>query len=166
MKLKENNLAFSLIEILIIISIIGILSTFAIIALGSVREKARDTKRKNDISTIGRFMTLSCFLPNDGAGKYDLADLAAELLLQNPKYEKYLKSIPQDPLSGTAIQSNYTYIVNEDGDKCALYANLENKDEKITLKNLNEPTPGMGAGVLKANTTGINNTNIYFQYSN
>lgn len=166
MKNKKAVLGFSLIEILVVITIIGILSTFAIIALGSARIKARDAKRKNDISTIGRFMSLSCFMPNAGAGEYDLVDLAAELTLSNPSYSQYLKSVPLDPLSGTIIKSNYTYIVNEDGDKCALYANLENKNEKITISNLNEPTPGMGAGVLEGVNTGVNNTNIYFQYSN
>ena len=162
----KPKFGFSLIEILVVIGIIGILATVVYAALGSVRIRSRDTKRKYDISQIGRFMSLSCFLPSSGGGEYDLADLAAELLVANPQYQQYLKKVPEDPKSGTAAQTNYTYIITADGQKCALYANLENKNETITLSNLTDPTPGGGNGVLSGTTTGANNTNIYYQYSN
>lgn len=164
MKNKKNLHGFSLIEILVVIGIIGILSTFVVIALSGVRAKARDSKRKHDLATIGRFMSLSCYTPTAGDGEYDLSDLAAELLVVNPSYKQYLKSVPIDPLTGTVMQSNFTYIV--DGDKCALYANLENEEEEITLKNIDTPTAGAGVGVLQGTSPGVNNTIIYFQHSN
>lgn len=166
MNYKKSKNGFTLIEILIVVGIIGIISTLAVVALSSARTKARDTKRKHDLSTIGRFMTLSCFSPAGGAGEYDLVDLAAELLVANPNYKQYLKTVPMDPLSGTVVQSNYTYAVNSEGDKCVLFANLENEDEEITLSNLTEPTPGGGQGVLQGTNPGVNNSTIYFQYSN
>ena len=166
MKNKKTLHGFSLIEIMVVIGIIGLLSTFVVIALSGTRAKARDTKRKHDLATIGRFMTLSCYMPSGGAGEYDLSDLVAELLVANPTYKQYLKKVPIDPLSGTIIKANYTYIVNEKGDKCALYANLENEEEEITLKNINTPTVGTGVGVLQGTNPGVNNTTIYFQHSN
>jgi len=48
----KNQKAFSLIELLVVITIIGILSTVASVSLGSSREKARDAKRLSDIKQI------------------------------------------------------------------------------------------------------------------
>lgn len=43
---------FTLIELLVVIAIIGLLSTFAIVSLGSARTKARDSKRIAEIRQI------------------------------------------------------------------------------------------------------------------
>lgn len=156
---------FTLIEILVVIAIIGIIATIISVSLFGARDKARDTKRKAEISQIGRFLTISCYLPDDGAGTYDLMIVAQELLSKNPQYQKYFKTIPRDPKTGTDIESKYMYIVNDAGDKCALYANLENEKEKITL-SITQPTPKGGTGVFKTGSSGWNGTSLYFQYSN
>jgi hypothetical protein len=57
------------------------------------------------------------------------------------------------------------YTVNNNG-KCAVYANLENQDEAVTLLNISTPTPGGGTGVLEATSAGWNDSSKYFQVSN
>ena len=47
--MKKNKLGFTLLELLVVIFIIGVLSTMAIVALQSARKSARDAKRVSDI---------------------------------------------------------------------------------------------------------------------
>ena len=163
---KKRQNGFTLIEILVVIGIIGILSSIILVSVSSVRIKARDAKRKAEISSIGRMVTLSCYTPSAGPGKYDIADLFSELVLSNPQYASYASQIPKDPsasLSGT--KSLYMYIV--DGNhQCAVYANLENQQEPVTLQNATGPTPGGGTGVTNDTSDGWNGTSKYFQVSN
>lgn len=157
--------AFTLVEMLIIIAIIGILSSIILVSLSGVREKGRDAKRKAEIAQFGRFLTLSCYLPEEGEGEYDLIPLAEQMRNKYPQYSQYFANIPKDPKTGTESESKYVYTVNADGSKCALYANLENEKETVTLL-ITVPTPGGGVGVLKTDTAGWNGTPLYFQYSN
>jgi hypothetical protein len=105
-------------------------------------------------------------LPNAGAGVYDIADLIAEYAVAYPQYASYVSRIPKDPsLSSSAPNSLYMYTVNTSG-KCAVYANLENDNEAVTLTSISIPTPGGGTGVLSASADGWNGTPKYFQVSN
>jgi len=155
---------FTLIEILVVISIIGILSTMVIMSLGRVRYKARDTKRINDLSQIGRFLSFGCLVPADGSGEYDLNDLIAEYKAKYPQQAHLIPSSLKDPKSGNLDSSNYFYIINEEGN-CALYANLENGEAEVNLTQINEATPKGGTGIFEG-VLGINGSNKYYQVSN
>jgi hypothetical protein len=89
-----------------------------------------------------------------------------ELKVKYPQYAQYASLSPKDPRVGTDTQSYYHYIVTSDGQKCALYANLESKDEKVTLTGLSAPTAGGGTGVLQTLSVGWNGTDRYYQISN
>ena len=156
---------FTLIETLVVIVIIGILSGVILISLFGVRVRARDARRKSEVSQIGRFLTVSCYLPDGGGGEYDLIPLANEILNKYPQYNQSLSNIPKDPKTGTETESKYIYTVDADGEKCALYANLENANESVNL-TITAPKPGGGIGVLKADSPGWNDTPLYFQFSN
>ena len=156
---------FTLLELIVVVAIIGVLATLAVVYLGSGRTKARDVKRKADLAQIGRFLALSCYTPNAGYGDYDLTEIVGELKAKYPQYSSFLGKTPQDPKTGSDTQSNYRYQV-EANNRCVLYANLEFKDEPVTLPQLNVPTPGRGQGVLRAASDGWNGTPLYFQFSN
>lgn len=159
---KERG--FTLIEVIIVITIIGILASITLVFSLNARGKARDVRRKAEISQIGKFLTSSCYLPTGGEGEYDLILLGNEILAKYPQYTKFLPNTPKDPKTGTEIESKYIYTVTADG-KCALYANLESSSEPVTLA-ITVPTPGGGIGVLKADSSGWNGSQLYFQYSN
>lgn len=163
--MKKNKNAFTLVEILVTIAIIGLLAGIVIVALNSTRYKARDVKRKSDLSQIGRFFSLSCYLPDGGVGEYDLNQLLDEFRLNYPQYANSIPSTIKDPKSGTEAESFYKYIVDENNN-CVLYANLENDSEEVTLPNISTPTPAGGKGVWQAASAGWNGSDKYFQVSN
>ena len=157
---------FTLIEILVVVAIIGVLAAIISVAVGSIRTKARDTVRKADITQMGKILSISCYLPTGGGGEYDLADLFAELQTTYPQLAQLYKRIPHDPGPGTDTETYYRYVVNDEGTLCALYANLENDDESVTLTTITTPTAGGGSGVFEAASDGWNRSPKYFQISN
>lgn len=149
-----------------VIAIIGIMASMIFVSVNSAIIKARDVKRKAELTQIGRFLSASsCYLPNAGGGDYDVADLLGELKIKYPQYANYINQAPRDPKSGTDLQYFYRYTVTNSGNSCALYANLEKADEPITLTSINIPTPGGGTGVFEAMGAGWNGTSRYFQVS-
>ena len=55
---KTNTFGFTIIELLVVISIIGLLSTISVVVLGSARKKGRDSKRVSDIKQIQTALNL------------------------------------------------------------------------------------------------------------
>lgn len=158
----KNGAGFTLIEILVVVAIIGLLASIVFLALGGARKKARDVKRKTDMAQMGRFLYAStCYMPNAGAGDYDLADLVDELKVKYPQLVQFSSLLPKDPKSGSDAKTNYRYQINAQN-RCALYANFENEEEPVTL-SITSADPLAGTGVFKASTEGPNGSNIYYQ---
>lgn len=163
--MKKNKSGFTIIELLIVIVIIGVLATIATVAVFNARTKARDTKRKADLSQVGKYISDPCYKPEAGDGEYDLKTIIDEFVANNPSYGNLVSLAPRDPKSGTDELTNYKYVVSNDGESCVLYANLESPEEKETL-SITQVTPRGGTGVFKGSATGWNGTDKYFQFSN
>ncbi len=65
---------FTLIELLVVIAIIGLLSTLAVVSLGTARGKARDAKRISDVKAIQTAIEMA---KNDNNGNIVLTNIAA-----------------------------------------------------------------------------------------
>ncbi len=158
---------FTLVYVLVDVPIIGVLATVVKVAVWPALKKSRDAKRKFELSQIGRFFTGgTCYVPDAGPGDYDLGAVFGEVLAKNPQYAKMISKAPRDPKGGTETETLYRYAVTEDGRKCALYANLENRNEPVTITGAAAPTPGTGTGVLQAAAPGVHGTTLFFQVSN
>lgn len=134
------------------------------VALNEARIKARDSKRMMEIAQFGRILTGNCYLPDAGPGDYDIADIIPELIAKNEQYAQYLAIVPQDP-NGSSSATLYRYLVSANK-HCALYANLENANESVTLTSITTATVDSGTGVFQAAAPGVNGTDRYFQVSN
>lgn len=106
-----NKKGFTLIELLVVIAIIGLLSTLAVVALGSARVKARDSKRLSDLKQVQTALELyytdvSAYPVGDGVvlGSANVACLNSTGFGVAGCANAYMGQIPSDP--GT---SQYTY---------------------------------------------------------
>lgn len=114
---------FTLVELLVVISLIGILSTLVIANLNSARERARDAQRKSDLRNIQTALRLYY---NDNAGFPPASEITAAWGLQWAKNGVvYMNTLPKDPLSPT---QDYTYT-RPDTENYTLKSCLENKSD-------------------------------------
>jgi general secretion pathway protein G len=104
---------FTLIELLVVIAIIGLLSTLAVVALGSAKVKARDSKRLSDLKQLQTALELYYTDQNNyptgtavtlGSGMY--ACLNASGWAATGCTSPYMAKVPADP-NGSA----YVYTV-------------------------------------------------------
>ncbi|MBX4209333.1 prepilin-type N-terminal cleavage/methylation domain-containing protein [Candidatus Parcubacteria bacterium] len=86
---------FTLVEMLIVLAIVGVLTSVAIASISASRIKARDTKRISDMKEVQ--LGLALYYDVNRAYPADLTTLVTQ---------KYIPSLPVDP-AGTA----YEYLV-------------------------------------------------------
>lgn len=159
--MKENG--FTLIEMMVVIAIISVLVAAMLLGpLNTTLKKARDAKRKSDVYQVGRFLS-SCYLPESGAGEYDLFEVLNGMQSKFPQYAKMLVAVPRDPHAQENGPSLYYYQVDANGYRCLLYANLENRNEPITLPGISAPALDGGPGVFQGVKKGWNGSTKYIQ---
>ncbi|OGH95186.1 MAG: hypothetical protein A2538_03375 [Candidatus Magasanikbacteria bacterium RIFOXYD2_FULL_41_14] len=123
-----NKKGFTLIELLIVVAIIGLLSTLAVVALGSARVKARDSKRLADLKQLQTALELFYTDNNEyptGSGVL-LGSTAAACLNSTVGWattgcdNPYMGLVPVDPKDG-----NYTYTAASSSSSYTITATLE-----------------------------------------
>jgi len=105
MKTKDNaRSGFTFLELVIVISIIGVLSAMFISSYSSTIKKSRDAKRRGDIEEIRS--ALEVYRISNGGYPLSLNGLLAPTV--------YLQRLPADPLSGQGYSYRYEPLVGCD----------------------------------------------------
>lgn len=90
-----RNAGFTLVELLIVVSIITVLSIAGVTIYSSVLNNGRDQVRQRDLSAIRQALELY-----RGDQKYYPTSLPFGSILQSPNGAVYLQTVPQDALTG------------------------------------------------------------------
>lgn len=143
-KKKINNLknkAFTLVELLVVISIMGILTVVVSASFHTIQMKARDAKRKSDLDSIAKAVNMYFAdygnYPGVGGTSPNLDTLlstsGSEFSHTGIVYMKELpteKTIGIEPYRYTIVDSN---LNGNTGRSFRLYAELENTDDSGCL---------------------------------
>ena len=112
-----HSFGFTLLELLVVISIIGILIAMGIASYSTAQKKGRDSKRKGDLKAIQNAMeqcySLATEYPTSVSG-------GSALVCTDSESTQVMDSVPQDPKSGnysfTLASDNYTICADLEGD--------------------------------------------------
>ena len=126
MKVSSHK-AFTLIELLIVVAIIGILVTVGLGSYRSSQVKARDVKRKADASNISKALTM--YYNDHGrfpeANNGEIMGTAWGDEFSSLEGVIYMKKLPSDPFDNV----KYIYETDDDGSYYRLYTILENSND-------------------------------------
>lgn len=131
---------FTLVELIIVITILAILSVSAFLVVSQWIGKSRDSRRLSDLGTIQRALEVSLTKSN----AYPVPDNSIKILYNSTilwyqwefwdsaKSSTDIKTTPKDPLDN----SNYLYSVDVAAKKFQLWAFLENNSVSFLNKNV------------------------------
>lgn len=122
--LKFKDKGFTLVEVLVVVFIIGLLSSVVLVGLGTFRARGRDTRRITDIRSTQTILELY-YAKN---GQYPAVGSWSDLESAIAGAGVGASSLPNDPINGQnyeygASSNNQRYVVGavlEDGDHSAL----------------------------------------------
>lgn len=142
----KSSQAFTLIELLIVIAIIGVLSALLMTNFVGVRQRARDSQRKADLRQIQSALELyradtgAYFIP--GSGVTQLNTSACPTSSQfNSGTTIYMQKVPCDPYanSNTSYYNSGNYYYSSNGSTYTLAACLENSSDSDTNDTTTSP---------------------------
>jgi prepilin-type N-terminal cleavage/methylation domain-containing protein len=129
-KIKLNKKGFTLVELLVVISIIGILSVVSLASFMRVQIKARDAQRKSDLDAVSKALMMYY---NDYGTFPDTFDFDnIDVGFTGANEQVYMRVTPEDPKKD--VWKGYIYRISLNKTSFNLFADLENRDDSQCLK--------------------------------
>jgi type II secretion system protein G len=139
---KSNTAAFTLLELLVAMAIMAILTVIGLRSFGSVQQKARDSRRKQDLQSISKALEIYYndfkHYPDSTEGQISACGVDAtqacswgETWQNSSNQTLYMTKLPADPGG-----SQYFYLAGEDGKSYSLFAYLENGEDEAVAKDV------------------------------
>ena len=124
--------AFTLVELLIVMSIIGVLAAIGLGSFTTAQMRGRDAQRKSDLKQVSHALELYY----SDHKKYPDAGVINDnwgLEFKDSNGTIYFKILPADPTSS----QSYTYVLPDSpsNQKFQLFAHLENSQDKDCINN-------------------------------
>lgn len=136
---KLRRSGFTLVEILIVISIIAILSTIGLAVFQGAAAKARDSVRKSDLQKVATALEIY-FQKNDQYKAPVAGDNDTECQSVNDAFYEIIApssgDAPKDPLTGNFT---YCYFSLNKGQSFRLFAKLENLSDADIIPGCTNP---------------------------
>ncbi len=91
--MKKNKKGFTLVEIIVVVFIIGVITSFVVVSFSNPRQKSRDIKRISDITQLQ--MALNSYYQFEGT--YPESLVAGQSLVGSSTEIVFIQNIPQNP---------------------------------------------------------------------
>lgn len=137
---RKRTQGFTLVELLVVITIIGVLATLIIANFSTARARARDARRKNDLQQIKTALRLyyndfqrypqasSEQIRGCGSTTYASQTACNWGSAFSTSAQEYMKQIPTDPLNNSSQGYVYSYA-STGADSFTITARLENASD-------------------------------------
>lgn len=135
----KTQRGFTLIEVLVVVTLLSILATFSISNYSQIQKQGRDSRRKTDFSQVRAALELYYSVNNSYPVAAGIYGLPWSSVFSDAK-GTYMKQLPTDPLGSKG--TSYCYVPSgTPPTSYYLYAKLENTSDKDLL---GFPEPGCG----------------------
>lgn len=129
----SQKAGFSLIEVLVVVTILGILSTIGVTSFMGIQAKARDSERKSDLRAFTSALEIyyqknDQYIDGTPAGNGDCTLTGPDTTTFYSQITSFMANqiVPKDPLT----QDPYCYVSEGNGQSFRLFAKLENSSDK------------------------------------
>lgn len=141
MQKNSKQKAFTLLELLVVMAIMALLVGLGLRTFGSVQQKSRDGRRKQDVQSITKALELYYndfkHYPYGSSGQImGCGENATEACVWGDVWQNssdqtlYMSKLPMDPGG-----SQYFYLSDSQGQTFRIFAYLENTEDESVVKN-------------------------------
>ncbi|MBX9765430.1 type II secretion system GspH family protein [Patescibacteria group bacterium] len=126
--MKKSVRGFTLIEVMVVVAVIGLLSSVILASLAYAGQRGRDAKRVQDMKQLQSALELYA---SDNGGKYPLVPTSFVWELGSSLAPKYIPQLPEDPTRTGGNRYRYYTVNGTNASSYSMVVNLESDDPDV-----------------------------------